>query len=180
MTRLGVSDVIKDQGSTSSASVSHVGFRKFLVAGQVAFTMLLLAGAGLFVRSLWNLRNQDLGLRTDNVITFSVQPALNGYDLPRSIALFDQMRARMAAVPGVRSVGIGRCCDAYWRRRRQQHYGRRRHQAQLPEELQDVDQIAVSANYFSTLGIPLLSGREFTEVGWSDGTQSCGRQRSHG
>jgi predicted permease len=107
VTRLGVSDVIKDQGSTSSASVSHVGFRKFLVAGQVAFTMLLLAGAGLFVRSLWNLRNQDLGLRTDNVITFSVQPALNGYDLPRSIALFDQMRARMAAVPGVRSVGSG-------------------------------------------------------------------------
>ena len=59
-----------------------MGFRKLLVAGQVAFTMLLLAGAGLFVRSLWNLRNQDLGLETDNVITFSVQPALNGYDTP--------------------------------------------------------------------------------------------------
>ena len=74
VTRLGVSDVIKDQGSTSSASVAHVGFRKLLVAGQVAFTMLLLAGAGLFMRSLWNLRNQDLGLKTDNVITFSIQP----------------------------------------------------------------------------------------------------------
>ena len=80
VTRLGVSDVIKDQGSTSSASVAHVGFRKFLVAWQVAFTLLLLAGAGLFVRSLWNLQKQDLGLKPDNVITFSIEPPLNGYD----------------------------------------------------------------------------------------------------
>jgi putative ABC transport system permease protein len=166
VTRLGVSDVIKDQGSTSSASVSHVGFRKFLVAGQVAFTMLLLAGAGLFVRSLWNLRNQDLGLRTDNVITFSVQPALNGYDLPRSIALFDQMRARMAAIPGVRSVGSGDVATLTGDDEGSNITVEGGTQAQLPEELQDVDHIAVSANYFSTLGIPLLSGREFTE---SDG-----------
>jgi putative ABC transport system permease protein len=166
VTRLGVSDVIKDQGSTSSASVSHVGFRKFLVAGQVAFTMLLLAGAGLFVRSLWNLRNQDLGLRTDNVITFSVQPMLNGYDLPRSIALFDQMRSRMAAVPGVRSVGSGDVPTLTGDDEGSNITVEGGTQAQLPEELQDVDHIAVSANYFSTLGIPLLSGREFTE---SDG-----------
>jgi len=166
VTRLGVSDVIKDQGSTSSASVSHVGFRKFLVAGQVAFTMLLLAGAGLFVRSLWNLRNQDLGLRTDNVITFSVQPMLNGYDLPRSIALFDQMRSRMSAVPGVRSVGSGDVATLTGDDEGSNITVEGGTQAQLPEELQDVDHIAVSANYFSTLGIPLLSGREFTE---SDG-----------
>jgi hypothetical protein len=107
VTRLGVSDVIKDQGSTSSASVSHVGFRKFLVAGQVAFTMLLLAGAGLFVRSLWNLQKQDLGLKPDNVITFSIEPPLNGYDTPRSINLIDQLRGRLAALPGVRSVATG-------------------------------------------------------------------------
>src|SRR5277367_1596057 len=166
VTRLGVSDVIKDQGSTSSASVSHVGFRKFLVAGQVAFTMLLLAGAGLFVRSLWNLRNQDLGLRTDNVITFSVQPMLNGYDLPRSIALFDQMRSRMSAIPGVRSVGSGDVATLTGDDEGSNITVEGGTQAQLPEELQDVDHIAVSANYFSTLGIPLLSGREFTE---SDG-----------
>src|SRR5437870_2607982 len=94
VTRSAVSEVIKDQGSTSSASVSHVRFRKVLVAGQVAFTMLLLAGAALFVRTLWNLRNLDLGLRTENVISFSIAPALNGYDTQRSIALVDQLRGR--------------------------------------------------------------------------------------
>jgi putative ABC transport system permease protein len=162
VTRLGVADVIKDQGSTSSASASHVGFRKVLVAGQVAFTMLLLAGAGLFMRSLWNLRNQDLGLKTDNVITFSVEPSLNGYDTPRSIALFDQLRARLAALPSVRSVGTGDVPTLSG-----DNEGSNitvEGGPQLAEELQDVDHDGVSPGYFATLGIPLLSGREFTEA----------------
>jgi predicted permease len=169
VTRMDVTDVIKDQGSTSSASVSHVGFRKVLVAGQVAFTMLLLAGAGLFVRSLWNLRNQDLGIKTDNVISYSVQPILNGYDLQRSIALFDQMRTRLAALPGVRSVGSGDVPTLSGDDEGSNITVEGGMQAQLPEDQQDVDHISVSANYFSTLGIPLLAGREFTE---SDGASS--------
>jgi predicted permease len=161
VTRMGVTDVIKDQGSTSSASVAHVGFRKILVAGQVAFTMLLLAGAGLFMRSLWNLRNQDLGMKTDNVITFSVEPALNGYDTPRAIALVNQLRERIATVPGVRAVGTGDVPTLTG-----DDEGTNitvEGGPQLAEELQDVDYDAVSPAYFSTLGIPLLSGREFNE-----------------
>jgi len=165
VTRMGVSDVIKDQGSTSSASVSHVGFRKVLVAGQVAFTLLLLAGAGLFMRSLLNLRNQDLGLRPDNVITFSIQPSLNGYDAPRSIALFDQLRSRLAAVPGVRSVGSGDVPTLSGDDEGSNITAEGG--VQIPEELQDVDRVAISPNYFSTLGTPLLAGRELTEA---DGT----------
>ena len=162
VTRLGVSDVIKDQGSTSSASVAHVGFRKLLVAGQVAFTMLLLAGAGLFMRSLWNLRNQDLGLKTDNVITFSIQPSLNGYDTPRSIALLDQTRARIASIPGVRSAGSGDVATLSGDDEGSNITAEGG--PQLAEELQDVDRVAISPNYFSTLGVPLLSGRELTEA----------------
>jgi putative ABC transport system permease protein len=162
VTRLGVSDVIKDQGSTSSASVAHVGFRKLLVAGQVAFTLLLLAGAGLFMRSLWNLRNQDLGLKTDNVITFSIQPSLNGYDTPRSIALLDQTRARLASIPGVISVGSGDVATLSGDDEGSNVTAEGG--AQVPEELQDVDRVAISPNYFSTLGVPLLSGRELTEA----------------
>ena len=162
VTRLGVSDVIKDQGSTSSASVAHVGFRKLLVAGQVAFTMLLLAGAGLFMRSLWNLRNQDLGLKTDNLITFSIQPSLNGYDTPRSIALLDQTRARLASIPGVISVGSGDVATLSGDDEGSNITAEGG--VQVAEELQDVDRIAISPNYFSTLGVPLLSGRELTEA----------------
>jgi putative ABC transport system permease protein len=167
VTRMGISDVIKDQGSTSSASMSHVGFRKLLVAGQVAFTILLLTGAGLFVHSLWNLRNQDLGLKPDHVITFSIQPALNGYDTPRSIALFDQLRARLAAMPGVHSVGTGDVPTLTGDDEGSNITAEGGIQAQLPEELQDVDHMGISPNYFSTLGVPLLAGRELTEA---DGT----------
>jgi len=160
VTRSSVSDVIKEQGSTSSAGVSHVRFRKLLVAGQVAFTMLLLAGASLFVRTLLNLRNQDLGLRAENVMSFSIAPALNGYNTPRTVALNDELRSRIAALPGVRSVGTADVAALTG-----DDEGRNitpEGGIQLPEDQQDVNYVAVSADYFSTLGVPLLAGREFT------------------
>jgi putative ABC transport system permease protein len=161
VTRSTVSEMIKDQGSTSSASVSHVRFRKALVAVQVALTMLLLAGASLFVRTLWNLRNLDLGLRTENVISFSIAPALNGYDTPRSIALIDQLRAHIAALPGVRSAGTAEVATLTGDDEGANITAEGG--MQLPEDLQDVNFDAVSSGYFSTLGVPLLSGREFTD-----------------
>ena len=162
VTRSSVTDVIKDQGSTSSASVSHVRFRKVLVAGQVAFTMLLLAGAVLFTRTLWNLRTLDLGLRTEHVISFSIAPALSGYDTPRSIALFDQLRARIASLPGVRSVGTSEIATLTGDDEGANITAEGG--IQLPEDLQDVNYVAVSPGYLSTLGVPLLSGREFTDA----------------
>jgi len=161
VTRSSVSETIKDQGSTSSASVSHVRFRKTLVAGQVAFTMLLLAGAALFVHTLWNLRNLDLGLRTENVISFSIAPALNRYSTQRSIALVDQLRARVASLPGVRSVGTAEIAALTGDDEGANITAEGG--IQLPEDLRDVNYVSVSSAYFSTLGIPLLSGREFTD-----------------
>jgi putative ABC transport system permease protein len=162
VTRSSVSETIKDQGSTSSASVSHVRFRKALVAGQVAFTMLLLAGAALFVHTLWNLRNLDLGLRTENVISFSIAPALNGYSTQRSIALVDQLRGRVASLPGVRSVGTAEIAALTGDDEGANITAEGG--IQLPEDLRDVNYVSVSSDYFSTLGIPLLSGREFTDA----------------
>jgi len=162
VTRSSVTDVIKDQGSTSSASVSHVRFRKVLVAGQVAFTMLLLAGATMFTRTLWNLRNLDLGLRTEHVISFSIAPALNGYDTPRSIALIDQLRARIASLPGVRSVGTSEIATLTGDDEGSNITAEG--SIQLAEDLQDVNFVSISPGYLSTLGVPLLSGREFTEA----------------
>ena len=114
------------------------------------------------MRSLWNLRNQDLGLKTDNVITFSIQPSLNGYDTPRSIALLDQTRARLASIPGVISVGSGDVATLSGDDEGSNITAEGG--VQVAEELQDVDRIAISPNYFSTLGVPLLSGRELTEA----------------
>jgi putative ABC transport system permease protein len=162
VTRNSVTDVIKDQGSTSSASVGHVRFRKVLVAGQVAFTLLLLAGAALFTKTLWNLRNVDLGLRTEHIIGFGISPSLNGYDYPRTIRLTDQLRQRLASLPGVRGVTsseLGALSGDTAGSNITAEGG-----PEVPEDQQTVNYLATGPAYFSTFGVPLLAGREFTEA----------------
>ena len=110
VTRAGVSDVIKEQGSTSSASVSHVRFRKILVAGQVAFTMLLLAGATLFVRTLLNLRHQDLGLRAANVMSFSIFAGSERIRHPTNDCAHRSVACPHCCVPGCATVVPQKSC----------------------------------------------------------------------
>lgn len=159
--RGSVSQVLKDQGSTGSAGPGHVRFRKALVAGQVAFTVLLLAGATLFAQTLWNLRKQNLGLSTENLITFSISPQLSGYDGPRTVALVDQLRQRLGGLPGVSGVGssqipvlTGTGMSANITAEGRQN---------LDSDDSHVGYDAVSPNYFSTMKVPLLSGREFND-----------------
>jgi predicted permease len=158
-TRTGVSQMMKDQGSTTSAGPGHVRFRKFLVAGQVAFTLLLLTGGALFSRTLWNLRNQNLGLNTENLITFSIAPDLSGYNEAKTVTLVDQLRERVGGLPGVLGVAssqiavltgtdMGRNITVEGREN-------------LDTDDMHVNFDAVSPNYFSTMTIPLVSGREF-------------------
>jgi predicted permease len=158
-TRTGVSQMLKDQGSTTSAGPSHVRFRKYLVAGQVAFTLLLLTGGALFSRTLWNLRKQNLGLSTENLITFSISPQLSGYDAPRTVALIDQLRERLGALPGVLGVGSSQIAVLTATEMGTNITVEGRQEVETDDRHVNFD--AVSPNYFSTMRIPLLSGREF-------------------
>ena len=133
--------------------MSHVRFRKVLVAGQVAFTVLLLAGACLFTRTLWNLRTQNIGLNPDHVIVFSVAPSLNGYDSRRTVTLIDQMRERFATLPGVRAVASSELpilTGTDMGGNITVEGGEK-----IPDEVNHVQTDSVSPGYFSTLGIPL-------------------------
>jgi predicted permease len=159
VTRTTISQMLKDQGSTTSAGPTHVRFRKVLVAGQVAFTLLLLAGASLFTRTLWNLRNQNLGLKTENVITFSIAPDLNGYDTPKTVALVDHLRERVAGLPGVQAVGTSEIPVLTGTDMGANVTIEGRENLDSDDQHNNFD--AVSPNYFSTFGVPLLSGREF-------------------
>jgi len=158
-TRSGVSQMLKDQGSTTSAGPGHVRFRKYLVAGQVAFTLLLLTGGALFSRTLWNLRKQNLGLSTENLITFSLAPQLSGYDAPRTVALIDQLRERLGALPGVLGVGSSQIAVLTGTNMGTNITVEGRQEVETDER--DVNFDAVSPNYFSTMRIALVSGREF-------------------
>ena len=160
--RGSVSQVLKDQGSTGSAGPGHVRFRKLLVAGQVAFTVLLLAGATLFAQTLWNLRKQNLGLSTENLITFSVSPQLSGYDGTRTVALVDQLRQRLAGLPGVSGVGASQIPVLTGTDMGTNITVEGRQNLDTDESHVNYD--AVSPSYFSTMKVPLFSGREFNNA----------------
>src|SRR6202008_4957350 len=80
--------------------------RKGLVALQVALSFLLLFGAGLFVRSLQNLKTTDTGVALDNLVTFQLAPALSGYDDQRATIFYRQLLDRLRSSAGVVSAGI--------------------------------------------------------------------------
>jgi predicted permease len=160
--RVSPQAALKDQGGNASAGRSHVRFRKGLIVSQVALTLVLLFGAALFARSLHNLKQVDLGYRTDHVIAFSVEPSLNGYTPQKTAALFDRLREGIAALPGVRSATAAMIPildgDNFGTNITVEEYA-----AAQNEELH-ISENMIGPGYFSTLGVPLLTGREFNEA----------------
>src|SRR5215472_2200515 len=105
-TRLDLQSTLRDQGSNVSEGRSNVALRKVLIVSQVALTTVLLAGAGLFARTLVNLEHANLGVNTSHVLQFKVAPDLNGSTPAQTLAFADRARNEIAALPGVREVSI--------------------------------------------------------------------------
>ena len=104
-TRPQLAGTLKDQAGSVVGGTS-VGLRKALVVLQVSLSLLLLIGAGLFIQSLRNLKGLNPGFRTDSLVTFSVDPSLNGYKPARSLQFYRQLQERLEALPGVTSAGL--------------------------------------------------------------------------
>src|SRR2546430_15267160 len=85
---------------------SHAGLRKTLVVAQVALSLLLLIGAGLFLRSLKNLSNLGPGFSAERLVGFNIDPSLSGYKGEKLKAFYRQLTDSLSAVPGVQSVGL--------------------------------------------------------------------------
>jgi predicted permease len=158
-TRENLQSTLKDQGVNLSAGRSSTHLRKWLVVSQVALTAILLTAAGLFAHSLLKLRSQNLGIRTDHILEFSIAPEANSYTPATTISFFDRLRDAILTLPGVTSASAAEVPvldnnnantditpEGYTYR---------------PDEDPHVAENWVGSNYFSTMGIPLLSGREF-------------------
>jgi predicted permease len=158
-TRLNLEATLREQGSSVSSGLGQVRFRKGLVLSQVVLTTVLLVGAGLFARSLNNLKQLDLGLRADHLVTFSLAPELNGYSPQRTTALFDQLHQNIASQAGVDAISES-VIAAFTDSNSSANVTVDGYQAQEDEEM-NVGQNFVGPDYFSTMGIPLVSGREF-------------------
>ena len=159
-TRPDLLPTLKGQAGQPSGAKAAQRFRTTLATVQIALSMTLLASAGLFTRSLLNISRVDLGITTDNVVMFGVSPELNGYTYERARALFQRLEEELAAQPGVTGVAtalVPLLMGNNWG-------------TDLKVEGfksgPDIDSNSrfneVSAGYFRTMGVPLLSGREFT------------------
>jgi predicted permease len=161
-TRPDLVTTLKTGSGKHSGARAATRFRTSLVTAQIALSMALLISAGLFIKSLSNVSRVDLGLRAENVIKFGISPERNGYDRLRTRALFERVEDELAAIPGVTGVAastVPLLSGSNWGSSVA---------VQGFEAGPDTDTGSrfnlVGPDYFKTLGIPLLAGREFTRA----------------
>src|SRR4029077_20857901 len=104
-TSLDLATSLKQSRRTTGA-VSRLS--KGLIVAQVALSLLLLVGAGLFIRTLYNLQRVNLGFNQENLLLFRLKPEQGGYKGERLMQLYQQLFARLDNLPGVRAATFGR------------------------------------------------------------------------
>ena len=162
-TGMNVSAALKDTSRSVAGSRSVLG--KSLLIVQVAISLALLVGAGLFLRTLSNLRHVDVGFDPQNLVLFRVNPQLNHYDEARLFTLHRELADRISAVPGVRGVAMSQpallsgsvnSTGIYVR-------GRVYPPGRAQGDSNDINRLVISPNFFDVMGIPIVIGRAFTD-----------------
>lgn len=158
-TRPDLAPTLKDQASAVAGGGQAV-WRKLLVCAQVSLSLLLLIGAGLFVGTLRNLKSLSPGFDVSNLLSFSVDATLSGYDKERAKLLYRQLTEKLEQLPGVRSAAL--CVvpplsfDEWDSTVAVEGYPARQGEDMNP--LMNY----TSPQYFETMKIRLLAGRDFT------------------
>ena len=152
-TRMELAEAAKEGGR------SRWRLAKVLVSGQVALSLTLLVGAGLFLRTLRNLQSVDVGFQRENVVIVDVDPARLGYSGQRLRTFYDELLERTHRIPGVRSAALTAMTPmgSYARSR---SFSAEGYQPKAGERMVAFSN-PVSSGYFTTLGIPMLIGRDF-------------------
>uniref|UniRef100_Q021T3 Permease n=1 Tax=Solibacter usitatus (strain Ellin6076) TaxID=234267 RepID=Q021T3_SOLUE len=155
-------NTLKDVVGTVSGRGGGVTLRKALVVAQVAFSFLLLAGAGLFVRTLTNLKQTNAGFRDlDNLVTFQIDPALSGYSVQRLQVFYKQLLESVRSTPGVKSAGFAMVpvlSGNEW----DSTMSVEGHTTKDGEDIQAFMN-GISNDYWKAMGVPLLEGRDFND-----------------
>jgi macrolide transport system ATP-binding/permease protein len=159
-TRLDLMPTLKDARVTDRRTRGRDGRRRLtltqtLVVAQVTVSLLLLVGAGLFVRTLSNLQSVDLGFNRDNVLLFDVNAAQTGRTQPEVAAFYADLRQRLRAIPGVRQATMS-------------HASLIRAGRQIPvlvngASAQGARILGAGPRFFTTMQLPLLYGRDIDE-----------------
>ncbi len=159
-TRLDLVASLKDEAGAVVGSIGSARLRKALVAAQVALSFLLLVGAGLFARTLANLKHADIGLQSiDQLVTFGLNPAKSGYTVPQLRRFYDDVLREVRATPDVDAAAFTwmpllQGWAPGWHTRVEGH---------VPKEGENVEieNNIVSPGYWRTMGIKVVEGRDF-------------------
>src|SRR5215510_6740253 len=171
VTRIDLQTTLKQDTTAKGSHRARPGFRRVLVIAQVALSLLLLVGAGLFVRSLQKLQQVDTGFARENVLVMKLEPIHSddkGNFRPQLTALYDELLQRVESLPDVRQaslVGYSPISRSEWLVMGEQPDQRSQlyiegNQSQSEEEM-TINWMQVYPNSFATLGIPLVAGRDF-------------------
>jgi len=155
--------VLKDERSAFGHRRSLFSLRNILVIGQVGMSLVVLVAAGLFVRSLRNAQAIRPGFDATQVLALSLDTGAQGYDEPRSKVFYEQLVNRVQALPGVQAASIAQSAPLSY------FYAPalaaptivEGHEPPAGEDPPFIGKNTIGPNYFKTLGIPLLRGRDF-------------------
>ena len=159
--KVDVNETLKESGRGLRSGASAIKLRRVVVGAQVALCVLVLAAAGLLIRSFGHLRSIDPGFATTNVLSLRLSLAGSKYSDPLNReAFYDQMWERLRNLPGVISAGgvsqLPLSADLAWTPVWVEGYTPRPGEAVIQSDLH-----IASAGYFQTMGIPLIKGRYF-------------------
>ncbi|MBM3812126.1 MAG: ABC transporter permease [Acidimicrobiia bacterium] len=156
-TRVQLTPALNDQTGSAGVSRGRNRWRKALVAAQMTLSVALLATAAFFVQSLMNRRGTDIGFPRQRLIAFSLDPRLNGYSPEQTRQLCERLQERLGALPGVASASNGKFPvfgGQYWMNAVVADAA--------PSSAHPAYVNVVGPGYFRTIGVRLVSGREFT------------------
>src|SRR6267142_2294078 len=156
--KVQVAPILKDEGQSASYRKSQL--RSVLITGQTATCAVLLVGATLCVKSFRNARLIDPGFDTQHVAVATLTPEVLGYREPQVRAFYEQLSEHIRALPGVSSASF--VSHLPLGAAREQTVVTRGIRSTSDQDKLSVDVLRIAPNYFRTMGIPLLRGRDFT------------------
>jgi predicted permease len=160
LSNVNVGEALKHGGRGADTGGKHT--RSILVVAEVALSLILLVGAGLLMRTLWKLQSVDPGFNPHNVLTASLSLADKKFSTPQQTSLFyEQVRQQVKAVPGVTSAAL--VTSLPFSGGSIQPVGLEGHPVVAMADQPEVPVRLISADYFRSMGIGILQGREFTD-----------------
>lgn len=164
MMRPRLNESLRQQSASTLGAAQR--FRRTAIAIQIGLSVLLLSGAGLFVRTLHNLKAQDMGMTTDHLVELGISPTMAGYAQKDAIPLQDRIRAVLHGLPGVQVAG-GTSDPVLADDDTQSNITIEGYAAKADEDV-DVETPWITPGYFAALGIPLIAGRDLAEADTTD------------